>query len=246
VVWRPRASTEDRWLTVEVTPLADAGGSALGASVVFVDQTVAKRLQREVEDAKQSLETAYEELQSTNEELETTNEELQSTVEELETTNEELQSTNEELETMNEELQSTNEELHTMNDELRRRGEELNDLTDFQDAIFTSLKSSVIVVDRELRVLIWSARSEELWGLRAAEAVRVNVLTLDLGFPIEQLAGPMRSVLSGQAPAVDLTISAVNRRGRAIQCHVSCTPLASPDASVRGVIIMIDVDEAAQ
>jgi two-component system, chemotaxis family, CheB/CheR fusion protein len=246
VVWRPRASTEDRWLIVEVTPLADAGGSALGASVVFVDQTVAKRLQREVEDAKQSLETAYEELQSTNEELETTNEELQSTVEELETTNEELQSTNEELETMNEELQSTNEELHTMNDELRRRGEELNDLTDFQDAIFTSIKSGVIVVDRELRVLIWSARAEELWGLRAAEAVGVNVLTLDVGLPIEQLAGPMRSVLSGQAPVVELTISAVNRRGRTIQCHVSCMPLASPDASVRGVIIMIDVDDTAQ
>jgi two-component system, chemotaxis family, CheB/CheR fusion protein len=240
VMWRPRASPEDRWMNLEISPLSDAVGVPLGASIVFVDVTVAKRLQQELEESKQSLETAYEELQSTNEELETTNEELQSTVEELETTNEELQSTNEELETMNEELQSTNEELHTMNDELRRRGEELNDLNAFQDAIFTSLRSGVIVVDRELRVLVWNARSEDLWGLRGSEAVDTNVLTLDVGLPIEQLAGPIRSVLSGQSTLAELTIPAVNRRGRSIQCAVSCTPLSSPDGAVRGVIILME------
>jgi two-component system CheB/CheR fusion protein len=159
----------------------------------------------------------------------------------LETTNEELQSTNEELETMNEELQSTNEELHTMNDELRRRGEELNDLNAFQDAIFTSMKSAVIVVDRELRVLVWNARSVDLWGIRTAEAVGVNVLTLDFGLPIEQLAGPIRSVLSGQTKLSELTVPAVNRRGRAIECAISCLPLSAPDGSVRGVIILADV-----
>ncbi|MEO6525328.1 MAG: CheR family methyltransferase [Gemmatimonadaceae bacterium] len=243
VQWRPRASPDDRWTTIEVSPLPDPAGVPLGVSVVFVDVTLAKRLQQELEESKQSLETAYEELQSTNEELETTNEELQSTVEELETTNEELQSTNEELETMNEELHSTNEELHTMNDELRRRGEELNDLNAFQDAIFTSLKSGVIVVDRELRVLVWNARSEELWGLRSSEAVDSNVLTLDVGLPIEQLAGPIRSVLSGQAALRELTIPAVNRRGRSIQCAVSCSPLSSLDGIVRGVIIL--TEEAA-
>jgi two-component system, chemotaxis family, CheB/CheR fusion protein len=241
IVWRPRTSPEDRWLTVEVNPLADVSGAPLGASIVFVDETLSKRLQQELEESKQSLETAYEELQSTNEELETTNEELQSTVEELETTNEELQSTNEELETMNEELQSTNEELHTMNDELRRRGEELNDLNAFQDAIFTSLKSGVIVVDRELRVLIWNARSVDLWGVRAAEAVGANVLTLDIGLPIEQLAGPIRNVLSGHTTLSELKVAAVNRRGRAVECAISCVPLSAPDGSVRGVIMLMDV-----
>ena len=240
VMWRQVASSEDRWIDLEVSPLPDAAGVPLGVSIVFADVSTPKRLQRELEESKQSLETAYEELQSTNEELETTNEELQSTVEELETTNEELQSTNEELETMNEELQSTNEELHTMNDELRRRGEELNDLNAFQEAIFTSLKSGVVVVDRELRVLVWNARSEDLWGLRAAEAVDNNVLTLDVGLPIEQLAGPIRSVLSGQSELCELTIPAVNRRGRSMQCEVSCTPLTSLDGLVRGVIILMD------
>ena len=240
IMWRPRGATDDRWLNLEILPLPDAVGSPLGVSVLFEDATRAKRLQQELEESKQSLETAYEELQSTNEELETTNEELQSTVEELETTNEELQSTNEELETMNEELQSTNEELHTMNDELRRRGDELNDLNAFQEAIFTSLKSGVIVVDRELRVLVWNARSEELWGLRSSEAVDSNVLTLDIGLPVERLAGPIRSVLSGQSVSSELTVSSVNRRGRPIQCAVTCSPLASLDGVVRGVIIIVE------
>ena len=114
--------------------------------------------------SKQELETAYEELQSTNEELETTNEELQSTVEELETTNEELQSTNEELETMNEELQSTNEELQTMNDELRNRSTELNSTNAFLEAVFTSLRSAVVVLDREMRVQVWNAGAHEPVG----------------------------------------------------------------------------------
>jgi two-component system, chemotaxis family, CheB/CheR fusion protein len=240
VMWRPRDSTTDKWMDVEITPLVEGGGAPLGASIVFSDVTTAKRLQAELEESKQSLETAYEELQSTNEELETTNEELQSTVEELETTNEELQSTNEELETMNEELQSTNEELHTMNDELRRRGQELNELNAFLESIFASLKSGVIVIDRELRVLVWNAKSEELWGVRAREVIDTSVLALDIGLPVEQLAASLRSVLSGQPDTADVTVTAVNRRGRTMQCVVSSSPLTALDGGVRGVIIMVD------
>ena len=108
-------SGDSRYLEVQIIPLLDSQGNALGASITFNDVSRYKKLQKDLEHSNQELEMAYEELQSTNEELETTNEELQSTVEELETTNEELQSTNEELETMNEELQSTNEELQTIN-----------------------------------------------------------------------------------------------------------------------------------
>jgi two-component system CheB/CheR fusion protein len=240
VMWRPRSAAADRWMDVEVVPLSEGVGAPMGASIVFTDVSTAKRLQRELEESKQSLEAAYEELQSTNEELETTNEELQSTVEELETTNEELQSTNEELETMNEELQSTNEELQTMNDELRRRGVELNDLNAFLESIFASLSSGVVVIDRELRVLVWNAQSEELWGLRADEAIDSNVLTLDIGLPVEQFAGSLRAVLSGQSEVAEVSVTAVNRRGRTLQCNVSCTPLIALGGGVRGVIILVD------
>jgi PAS domain-containing protein len=128
-----------------------------------------RELQMQLNRSKQDLETAYEELQSTNEELETTNEELQSTVEELETTNEELQSTNEELETMNEELQSTNEELQTINEELRQRSDDLNGANGFLESILTGVRSGVVVVDRELHVIAWNHRAEDMWGLRADE-----------------------------------------------------------------------------
>src|SRR5262249_13268554 len=109
---------------------------------------------------------------------------LQSTVEELETTNEELQSTNEELETMNEELQSTNEELQTMNDELRQRSDELNQVNAFLESILTSMRGAVIVVDSELKVLVWNQCAEELLGLREDEVLAKHILGLDIGLPI--------------------------------------------------------------
>jgi two-component system CheB/CheR fusion protein len=130
------------------------------------------------------LETAHEKLQSANEELETTNEELQSTNEELETTNEELQSTNEELETMNEELQSTNEELQTINIELRERSEELIRANAFLNSILTGLRVGVVVVDRQLKVLEWNRRMEDMWGLRTNEVLGRSILDLDIGLQI--------------------------------------------------------------
>src|SRR6266511_4551528 len=164
------AAGDPTFLEVEIVPLLHHDQTLLGASVSFTDVTRSRRFQQELEHANHGLEEAYEELQSTNEELETTNEELQSTVEELETTNEELQSTNEELETMNEELQSTNEELQTMNDELRHRSAELNVSNAFLEAVFTSLRAAVVVVDRDLRVQVWNAGALDLWGVRADEA----------------------------------------------------------------------------
>jgi two-component system CheB/CheR fusion protein len=240
VQWRPRNALDDRWLTVEVSPLAEGGGALVGASVLFSDVTEARRLHHELEDSKQNLETAYEELQSTNEELETTNEELQSTVEELETTNEELQSTNEELETMNEELHSTNEELETINDELRRRGVELVELNDFLAAVFTSLQGGVVVLDREMRVLVWNAQSEELWGVRASEVMGMNFFALDIGFPVDRLASQIRAAVAGQTEVDGATIEARDRRGRTIACRVGVAPLFTPERAVRGAILVME------
>ena len=127
-----------------------------------------------------------------------------------------------------------------MNDELRRRGEELNDLNGFLESIFASLSSGVIVIDRELRVLVWNTQSEEMWGLRAAEAIDSNVLALDIGLPVDQLASSLRAVLSGQTTMAEATVTAVNRRGKTLECDVSCSPLTALDGSVRGVIIMVD------
>ena len=237
----PFGPGESRWLDLHVVPLlAPRANSILGASISFIDVTPAKRLQHDLERANHELESAYEELQSTNEELETTNEELQSTIEELETTNEELQSTNEELETMNEELQSTNEELHTTNDELRVRSDDLNQANAFLGSILSSMRCAVVVVDADLRVLAWNPVAEEFWGLREDEVRGRNVLGLDIGLPTERLKQPLRACIHGTKDYVPLTLDAVNRRGRAMQCHVAISPLRTRDDAIHGAILLME------
>jgi two-component system CheB/CheR fusion protein len=238
IEWRT-PSGELRWFDLQVSLLADLGNGTMGISLTFTDTTLYRRLQAELEEANQELETAYEELQSTNEELETTNEELQSTVEELETTNEELQSTNEELETMNEELQSTNEELHTMNDELRERSDQLNAANAFLNSVLTSLRGGVAVVDRELKVTGWNRHAEDLWGLRSDEVNGQHLLNLDIGLPVDQLRGVLRSCLTGDGhPAVQL--EAINRRGKGLKVRVTCSPLLGATEEIRGVIVHME------
>ena len=233
------SSGDMRALDIQVAPLMDSGNMLIGFAITLADVTVSNRLQRELEHANQELETAYQELQSTNEELETTNEELQSTVEELETTNEELQSTNEELETMNEELQATNTEL-------RQRSDELNNVNAFLESVLTSLPGGVVVVDADFMVLVWDAQSQELWGLRADEAVGRQLLGLDVGIPLERLAQPMRECLNGSRPYIELELDCTNRRGRSIRCRVTCSPLFSGKRLIRGVIVMLEDLDAGQ
>jgi two-component system CheB/CheR fusion protein len=227
-------------LDLEIRPLQDSSGQLLGCVITFTDMTLAKRLQHDLQRSSRELETAYEELQSTNEELETTNEELQSTVEELETTNEELQSTNEELETINEELQSTNEELQTLNQELRQRSEELNQVNTFLESILSGMRSGVAVLDQSLVVLVWNKQAEEFWGLRAEEVRGKHFLNLDIGLPVTELKPAIRACLSDGANFQEVSMNATNRRGKPVQCHVTCTPLMSKGGENRGVILLMD------
>jgi two-component system CheB/CheR fusion protein len=230
-----------RVLDVQVAPVVSPSGDTMGASVTFADVTRFNRLREEAAASKRQLETAYEELQSTVEELETTNEELSSTNEELETTNEELQSTNEELETMNEELQSTNEELETMNDELQQRTNELNEVNAFLESVLGSLRAAVVVLDKDLHVTGWNDAAFELWGLRPEEVLGRHLMNLDIGLPVEQLHGPVREVLYGDGQP-EITLQAVNRRGRPVTTRIELVPLDGRDG-VRGAIVMMHAHE---
>lgn len=247
--------TDIEWITaagdtvyfdVQFIPLQDPSSGLVGISITFKDVTRSKRLQNELQHSNQELEMAYEELQSTNEELETTNEELQSSNEELQTTNEELQSTNEELETMNEELQSSNGELQTINEELHLRSEELNHVNSFLESILFSLRVGVTVLTRDLRIRNWNDKAEDLWGLRAEEAEGQHFLNLDIGLPVDELKQPIRNCLQG-AKYFEVQLLATNRRGKSIQCKVTCTPLTSTKKEVEGVIILMqeNTDEQA-
>ena len=233
-----------RYLDVQLMPLNSRSGALVGVTITFTDVTRYKELEEEVRLSKTELATAYEEVQSTNEELETTNEELQSTNEELETLNEELQSTNEELETMNEELQSTNEELETTNEEMRGRTEALNHSNDFLGSILTSVQVGVMVVDRSFRVQAWNHKSEDLWGLRSAEVQGQNFLNLDIGLSVDKLKQTIRDCLSGDQQLQEMTLAAINRRGKQIECRVTCTPLVSSSDGIRGAILLVEDNEA--
>jgi two-component system CheB/CheR fusion protein len=227
-------------LDIEVSPLMGGADAVLGAAVAFHDVTAFHRLQDELEQANRQLETAYEELQSTNEELETTNEELQSTVEELETTNEELQSTNEELETMNEELQSTNDELQTINDELQDRTGALDAANGFLEAILTSLRAGVVVLNPELHVRVWNRQAQELWGLRPEEVVGQHFLNLDIGLPTDRLRSLIRRSLAGEDGAQETTVAAVDRRGRSIDVRVLGSALHGGSGDAAGIILTME------
>lgn len=227
-------------LDPKVSPLFDEVGSTLGVAVTWEDVTHFKRLQDELINFNQELETAYEELQSTNEELQTTNEELQSTVEELETTNEELQSTNEELETMNEELQSTNEELETINEEVRQRSDDLNEANAFLHAILAGFSEGVIVLDRDLHVLAWNPKSQDLWGLRPDEVLGKHFLNLDILLPLEQVRPLIKVILSGKSATQALELDTINRRGKSVHLIVRVTPLPTATGEPRGAIISIE------
>jgi two-component system CheB/CheR fusion protein len=93
-----------------------------------------------------------EDMRSITEDQEAANEELQSTSEELESSSEEMQSLNEELETSKEELQSSNEELVILNQELLDRQEQLNIARLYSEAIVTSIREPLVILDKTLRI----------------------------------------------------------------------------------------------
>ncbi len=232
VEW-PVPGSVTRFFDVSVSPLYEPKGQTMGNLLTYSDATDRRRLRDELSQCQQDRETA-------NEELQTTNEELQSTVEELETTNEELQSTNEELETMNEELQSTNEELRTSNEELRLRSDDLDRLSGFWNAVLGSLNSALVVLDPDMRVEVWSAKAEDMWGVRSAEVMGKHFLNLDIGLPVEKLRAPIKACLAdGQEPTT-LTVDSRNRRGRTITCRVICSPKIVEDHAPGGAVLLIE------
>jgi len=240
VKWQ-RPGAETVWFEIHVNPLVDAEIGLLGVTIVFFDVTATRALLDKVVQTNRQLEAAYDELQSTNEELETTNEELQSTVEELETTNEGLQSTNEELETMNEVLQSTNDELHTINETLRERSLELDDANNFLDSLINSVELGMVVVDREMRVVVWNRGCEDLWGLRADETAGTKLTGLDIGLPMDTLRPLIGNAFVDSDSFGETQVDAVNRRGGQTRVRVTCSSFRTNEGTVRGALLLMEV-----
>ena len=230
VLWN-RPGFDSVWFEIHINPLVDAENGLLGISVVFFDVTSTRTLLDKVVYTNRQLESAYEELQSTNEELETTNEELQST--------------NEELETMNEELQSTNDELHTINDTLQERSVELDESRTFFDSLVNSVHAGLIVVDREMRIVVWNRAAEELWGLRADEVAGSALNNLDMGLPMDDIKPMIGNAFVDPETPSSAVIEAVNRRGRAVRINVVCTAFRSATTAITGAMLLMEAGEPA-
>ena len=108
--------------------------------------------QNRIAQLEKELAQAREDMRSITEDQEAVNEELQSANEELLSGSEELQSLNEELETGKEELQSTNEELSVVNQEMIGLNQQVTDARDYAEAIITTIREPLLVLDRNLRV----------------------------------------------------------------------------------------------
>jgi two-component system CheB/CheR fusion protein len=141
---------------------------------------------------------------------------------------------------MNEELQSTNQELQAINEDLRQRGTALNDANSLLESILTGVRSGVVVLDRELHVIAWNRRAEDLWGARADEVRGQNFLNLDIGLPTDQLRPAIRASLVGESDCAPVVVAATNRRGQSIFCKVTGTPLLGASREPRGVVLMVD------
>lgn len=141
---------------------------------------------------------------------------------------------------MNEELESTNTELQTINTDLRQRTDEVDRLNTFLDTILSGLHVGIAVLDEDLKVVMWNARSHDLWGVRADEAEGNSFLQLDIGLPLDLVEPIIRDVIAGRQQRGLKTLQAVNRRGRRISCLVSVTPLAAVSANTNGVVVLME------
>jgi two-component system CheB/CheR fusion protein len=103
----------------------------------------------------------------------------------------------------------------------------------------------VVVIDGDFLVHVWNEKAVDLWGLRSEEVRGKNLLNLDIGLPVERLKPLLRACLAGEAAYQEATLGATNRRGRAIQCRVTCTPMDGREGVGGAILQMDDLGEAA-
>ncbi|MDP4251375.1 MAG: chemotaxis protein CheB [Bacteroidota bacterium] len=124
------------------------------------------------------LEQDREDMRIITEDQEASNEELQSSNEELLSSSEELQSLNEELETGKEELQSTVEELTVLNQEVISLNEQLTKSRDYAEAIITTIRGPLLVLDSKLHVKTANRAFYKTFQVNELETLGVSVYAL--------------------------------------------------------------------
>ena len=136
-----------------------------------------------------------------------------------------------------------NDELHSANEELRATTDEVGAVNHFMNGVLSSFRAGVAVVDADLRVLVWNAAAEELWGLRQDEVQGRHVLDLDVGLPMADLHPLLRRQVAALDDGVDgdtLELDAVNRRGRPVRVRVTVTAFSEAPGQRTGAVVLMD------
>jgi two-component system CheB/CheR fusion protein len=102
------------------------------------------------------------------------------------------------------------------------------------------LRASVVVVDNDLLIRVWNGRSFQMWGLRSEEVEGRPLLTLDIGFPVEQLRQALIATLAGDDSSSAILASATSRRGQTIQCVAQVNRLTGAGGRIDGAIVLIE------
>ena len=242
-----------RTVSLSVEPLSEQDGASFYL-VVFVEEgrraLPALSGAAEAEDASAAadrrleieLRDTREQLQSVSEEHETAVEELRSANEELHSVNEELQSANEELETSKEEIQSINEELQTVNGELATKVDELDHKnTDLQN-LFESTQVATVFLDPYLVIR----------GFTPAVASIYNLIPSDIGRPLTDIVsrvayGSLREDVEQVLHSLVPLERRVARDDGRTHYLMRILPYRTPDSAVDGTIVtFVDVSSIVQ
>jgi two-component system CheB/CheR fusion protein len=85
----------------------------------------------------------------------------------------------------------------------------------------------VVVIGPDLQVRVWNRRCEDLWGLRAEEAVGQHFLNLDIGLPTDLLRPMIRQLLGSENGSSEARLPSVIRRAARLCVETATAPPAS-------------------
>jgi two-component system CheB/CheR fusion protein len=190
----------------------------------------ARRLELELAETKDYLNSIIEREQAANEELKSAGEEILAA-------NEELQSTNEEMATAKEETQAANEELITLNDELQSRNHELGRVSSDLTNLFSSIQIPILMLSETLAIRNFTPPAARALGLTAA----------DLGRPLADVAAKLSvEVLPRLAAEVLESLHIQDQEVQDREGHwysLRIKPYRTGDNKIEGaVVVLMDID----
>lgn len=193
--------------------------------------TIVRRLETELQQARDRLRSTIEQNEISNEEHKASNEELQAI-------NEELRSASEELETSKEELQSVNEELATVNHELKEKMEEATRASSDTQNLMSSTDIATIFLDRALKIKRYTPLVRNLF----------NIIPTDVGRPLDHFTHKLdHESLIEDAAEVLRTLQTEERETRSSDGRfylVRLAPYRTLDDRIDGVVLSFqDVTE---